>query len=391
MTQKGVSEGEEVNKDLIVGIPSYNEADTISFVVEQVDKGLIKYFPDLKCQIVNVDNNSPDNTKQAFLNTNTTTEKVYISTRPGVKGKGRNFYNLFKHAKEHNTKAVIVVDADLKSITPEWVKKLGEPALNQTDFVSPLYLRHKHDGQITNNVVFPLVYSLLNRYIRQPIGGDFAVSSRLVNYYLEQEWTESTKEYGIDIFMTMHALLGDFSTKQVLLGQKIHKPSTPKLNQMFTEVINSLFSVLIANQEKIKNITDNVKPKIDLFLSELDVEGPKVDINEIKDTSIKEYEEKKSFIQKVLQDTTFRKVDEAFSNGVYIDHSLWADVVFESLNSYKKNEDPLEVVEAFKPMYWATIHTFIKQASKFTSYEAEKIILDRADTFYEKRSKFLEN
>ena len=30
--------------DIIVGIPSYNEADSIGFVVEQVDKGLQKYF-----------------------------------------------------------------------------------------------------------------------------------------------------------------------------------------------------------------------------------------------------------------------------------------------------------------------------------------------------------
>ncbi len=77
-------------------------------------------------------------------------------------------------------KAVVVVDADLKSITPIWIKKFAEPVFNGTDFVSPLYIRHKYDGTITNNIVFPLVYSLFNKHIRQPIGGDFALSGKLV-------------------------------------------------------------------------------------------------------------------------------------------------------------------------------------------------------------------
>ena len=76
--------------DIIVGIPSFNEADTISFVVKQVDLGLQKYFKNSKSVIINVDNNSPDNTKQVFLKTKTKTPKLYISTPPGVTGKGNN-------------------------------------------------------------------------------------------------------------------------------------------------------------------------------------------------------------------------------------------------------------------------------------------------------------
>ncbi|MCK4525598.1 MAG: glycosyltransferase, partial [Candidatus Andersenbacteria bacterium] len=81
--------------DLIVGIPSYNEADNIANVVKQVDRGLIKNFSKYKAMIINVDNNSSDGTKEAFLNVKTKTPKIYISTPPGVIGKGNNFYNLF--------------------------------------------------------------------------------------------------------------------------------------------------------------------------------------------------------------------------------------------------------------------------------------------------------
>ena len=92
---------EQINQaEIVVGIPSYNEADSIAFVVKQIDEGLRKYFPKKSAVIINVDNNSQDGTKEVFLGTKTTTSKVYLSTRADIKGKGNNFYNLFNFIKE---------------------------------------------------------------------------------------------------------------------------------------------------------------------------------------------------------------------------------------------------------------------------------------------------
>ncbi|MEE8112871.1 MAG: glycosyltransferase [Nitrososphaerales archaeon] len=72
--------------DLVVGIPSYNEADNIHFVVRQVAQGLNQYFPHLDTAIVNIDNHSEDGTKEIFLQTDSSQiPKVYLSTPPGVK------------------------------------------------------------------------------------------------------------------------------------------------------------------------------------------------------------------------------------------------------------------------------------------------------------------
>ncbi len=242
--------------DLIVGIPSYNEADNIANVVEKSNEGLRKYYPEFRSVIINVDNNSPDDTRRVFLNSVNTVPKIYISTPPGVKGKGNNFYNLFHTAVQLNAKAIIVVDADLMSITPEWIRDLAYPILNEGyDFVTPLYSRNEYDGTITNNICYPLIYGLLGKDIRQPIGGDFAVSARLARYYLKQPWHKTTRQYGVDIFMTLHALLGDFKVCQVGLGAKIHKPSAPKLGPMFTQVVGTLFETLLANKSRWEQLT----------------------------------------------------------------------------------------------------------------------------------------
>ncbi|MGD2125927.1 MAG: glycosyltransferase, partial [Desulfobacteraceae bacterium] len=185
--------------DLVVSIPSYNEADSISFPTRQASIGLSKYFSDISSVIINCDNNSPDNTKQAFLDTPTENPKIYISTPPGVKGKGNNFMNLFRKVIDLEAKAIVVVDADLKSITPEWIKHLGEPLFSDFSFVAPLYVRHKYDGTITNSIAYPLSRALYGRRVRQPIGGDFGFSGDLARVYLESNiWDEAVSNFGID-------------------------------------------------------------------------------------------------------------------------------------------------------------------------------------------------
>ena len=84
--------------DIVIGIPSFNEASSISYPAQQADKGLQKYFSKYSSVIINCDNDSPDNTKEAFLNTKTTKPKIYISTGPGITGKGNNLRNLFEKA-----------------------------------------------------------------------------------------------------------------------------------------------------------------------------------------------------------------------------------------------------------------------------------------------------
>ena len=71
--------------DLAVGIPSYNEADNIAFVVRQVAVGLEKYFPDLNTVIVNADNFSQDGTKDAFIAADSgSIPKVYPVSESGT-------------------------------------------------------------------------------------------------------------------------------------------------------------------------------------------------------------------------------------------------------------------------------------------------------------------
>jgi glycosyltransferase involved in cell wall biosynthesis len=203
------------NAEIIVGIPSYNEAKLIQFPTQKADEGLTQFYSDYQSVIINCDNHSTDGTREAFLGVTTQVPKIYISTPEGVRGKGNNFRNLFKKAVDLNAKAIVVVDADLKSITPRWIKNLCDPLFKGFGFVAPLYVRHRFDGTITNTIAYPLTRALYGRRVRQPIGGEFGFSGQLAKAYLKNEiWEDRISQFGIDIWMITLAITNNIQICQ---------------------------------------------------------------------------------------------------------------------------------------------------------------------------------
>src|SRR3989344_4878470 len=111
---------------IIVGIPSYNEEGTISHATRIIDTGLVKYFPDYKSLIVNIDQ-STDHTKEAFLKTETQTQKAFIYTGPTI-GKGKSLLRLLDFASPpHEVKYLCSIDSDVSSVHEDWIAKLFTP------------------------------------------------------------------------------------------------------------------------------------------------------------------------------------------------------------------------------------------------------------------------
>lgn len=246
--------------DILVGIPSFNNAGTIGHVVRAVQAGLSKYFPDRRSVIVNSDGGSTDHTVEivqksaiedfeSILVTHGKESVFKISTPyHGIPGKGSAFRTIFRMAEMLQAKACIVVDSDLRSITPEWVELLVKPVLKgDFDFVSPLYHRHKYDGTITNSIVYPLTRALYGKQVRQPIGGDFGFSGELASFYLSKDvWDTDVAKFGIDIWMTTTAIANGFRVCQSFLGAKIHDAKDPgaDLSAMLNQVVGAAFDLM---------------------------------------------------------------------------------------------------------------------------------------------------
>jgi glycosyltransferase involved in cell wall biosynthesis len=116
--------------DILVGVLCENVESTILNVLNVINKGLYKYFPDLKKAIVVSKGKSLDDTDEAidlFQPYNSITKIVTDDIPPG--GKGAGVRTIIEIAHEAEAKAIVLIDGDLLSIEPEWVQTISTPII----------------------------------------------------------------------------------------------------------------------------------------------------------------------------------------------------------------------------------------------------------------------
>ena len=387
MFEREVNPAGVTRADIVVGLASYNEADNISNPTEKASQGLMEFFPDKTSVIVNCDNCSPDDTESAFLGTDTEVPGIYITTPPDTPGKGYNFENMFRKMLELDAEVLVCLDADLKSPNlKDWVKYLGQPILDGYDFVNPIYARHKYDGTITNNICYPIVYGLFCKNIRQPIGGDFALSKRFARHLVCQPWHRTTEEYGVDIFMTMNAVLGGFRTCNAGLGAKIHKPSAPKLGPMFMQVVSTAFLMVIRHFDVWKERKEIEEQKLYGLKSMAPAQELNVDRSKIEAQAREAFVGNQGTLERVLSPGLYRELVDMFSGSrIDITPDQWVTTVYDMIAAFKWADDQQALVSGFKGLYFGRALSFMNMTWGWSSEEAEAEILAQAKIFHSGR------
>ena len=367
--------------EIVVGIPSFKEADSIGHVVSKIDLGLTRYFEKKNSVIINVDNFSPDGTKKAFLHTKTQSPKLYCSTAKGVRGKGRNIKNLFQAGVELGAKVILMVDADLQSITPDWVQYFTEPIYMGYDYVIPIYVRHKYDGTITNNITYPLTRVLYGLRTRQPIAGDFCFSGRLARAFLtEKTWNRNVSEFGIDIWMTTIAIARGFNVCQTFLGApKSHRAKDPSghLGPMFYQVVGTLFDLVVDFEYLWKDTADSRPTSIFGFGLGVKEDPPIVNVNE-KNLLVQFKKgncEYGGIWEKVIAEINLEDLLQNLNRDVKdvrLPADLWARILFDYIVSYR-DESALrdQLLLSLIPIYFLRTLGFINKTRELDTKDAE--------------------
>jgi len=403
---------DEIKKaDILVGIPSYNNARTIGHVVKAVQTGFAKYFPDKKCVLVNSDGGSRDGTMEVVKNTTIEdfqsvllhhrVEPIWKIATPyhGIPGKGSAFRTIFEIADALNVKACAVVDSDLRSITPEWIELLIKPVLEGGfDYVSPLYHRHKYDGTITNSIVYPLTRALYGKHIRQPIGGDFGFSGKLASFYLTKNlWDTDVARYGIDIWMTTTAIANKFKICQAFLGAKIHDAKDPgaDLSSMLYQVVGATFDLMGTYQDVWKTIKGSEPVPTFGFRYDVGLEPISVNLERMIEKfrlGVKELMEIwKIFIPSEILD--FLSKSAKFSKEEFhIPDELWVDIIYSfAIASRRKIMNREHLLKSLTPLYIGKIASFIIEAWDSSASEVEQKIERLGITFENKKDLLIEN
>lgn len=394
--------------DILVGIPSFNNARTIGHVVRAIQAGLSKYFPGQKAVIINSDGGSTDGTMDVVHSTTIEdhrsihlhhrVDKILKIATPyqGIPGKGSAFRTIFEIASALNVKACAVFDSDLRSITPEWIELLIKPVFEDGfDYVLPLYHRHKYDGTITNSIVYPITRALYGKRVRQPIGGDFGFSGKLAKFYLTKNvWETDVAKYGIDIWMTTTAIANNFKVCQSFLGAKIHDAKDPgaDLSAMLYQVVGATFDLMETYADTWKTIKGSDPVPSFGFQYTVGLEPVSVNVERMIERfklGVKELMGIwKGLLSKDIID--FLGTAELMKKETFhIPEEIWVEIIYSfAIAAHKKMINREHLLKSLTPLYIGRTASFVIDTSSSDASDVEEKV-ERLCRLYEDKKFFL--
>jgi len=196
---------------IVVGLPSFNEADTIAKVARDIDAGLVGLPFDAEALLVNADNSSTDGTPEAFPAAPTISVKTVLTTGHQA-GKGANWLAVLRLAADRGADAVLLVDSDLAEVPDSWVHALVGSVHEGADFCFPLRPPTWNGGDLTYQLAYPLLAGTFGANLREPLCGDIALSESAVKAVLAETWTASELRFGVDFLVASAAVTRSWQT-----------------------------------------------------------------------------------------------------------------------------------------------------------------------------------
>jgi hypothetical protein len=274
----------------------------------------------------------------------------------------------------------------------EWVELLLKPALSDFDYVAPLYQRHKYDGTITNNIIYPLTRALYGKQVRQPIGGDFGFSGRMTKFYLSKEvWETDVARYGIDIWMTTSAVANGFKTCQSFLGAKIHDPKDPgtDLSSMLSQVVGATFDLMETYRMVWQSVKGSEKIATFGFPYDVGLEPVRVNVHGM----IEKFKLGARELAGLWESLISREVGRYLKALIGADEDkfslpdeIWAEIIYcFAVAAHKEMLNREHLLKSLTPLYMGRTASFIIETRESSMAEVEEKIESLCRTFEEKK------
>src|ERR1700733_3389949 len=151
--------------DILVGLPTHNNAKTIGSIVRTIQSGILQAFPRERAVIINVDGGSRDGTPElvtgiAIDDVRPASNLYALRTLPSISTRyasspasGVALRTILAAADLLRARACVVISPESANIQSEWISKLVRPIYREGfDRVTPPYRRHKFDGLLVTNL-----------------------------------------------------------------------------------------------------------------------------------------------------------------------------------------------------------------------------------------------
>jgi len=377
--------------DILVGLPTCNNAKTIGSVIAAIQTGILQWFSRDRAAIIDADAGSRDGTPE--LVTSASIDDVQqrafnrialrtlhsISTQYGSSvARGTALRTILSAGELLRAKATAIISPDSSNIGPDWLRVLLKPISTENfDLVLPTYARHKFDGLLITNLLYPVTRAVYGLRIREPYASEFAFSGRMGSQFLAQNsWNDESARAGCEVRVTLAAIAGGFRIGQSFLGAKDNvERNAADLVLALRQTIGVLFWSMESNFSLWSTKTGSQPIPTTGAEQEFTIHPQRVNRKRLLEMFRSGVAELESVFRSILSPPTLAELQRIAAleeDDFYYSAEWWVKTVYEFAAAHHKAVISRDhIVQALAPLFRGRALTFLLENRNSSAAEVE--------------------
>jgi glucosylglycerate synthase len=377
--------------DLLVAVPSYNNADTIGQTIQAIEDSYQRNFVRDRVVILNVDGGSSDHTPDLVQSMNgrksvgqrgiTSLRTVHRVATQYAKSpsQGLALRTILATTDLLRAKSCAIVSPATTNLDPSWIANLLRPAYRQEfEFVAPLYARSKFQGLLARNLLYPMSRAIFGQRIRELYSDEWGFSGRLASHCLSQNvWNVAAVRDRPEAWMAISAVSCGMKCCQSFLGPKA--PPAPGTGPSFVDAVRQTVGSLFWCLENFQGywLDHNGTSAIQTFgpEHELSTEEKAPNLTQSLELFQKGVSDLDTVLSSILAPETLaqiKKLAELDAGKFQFGSELWVRAVYDFAVSYHRTVIARDhIVQAFVPLYRGNMYSFFLEHSESSAEEIE--------------------
>jgi glucosylglycerate synthase len=378
--------------DILVGLPTHNNAKTIGSIVRTIQSDILRCFSRERAVIINADGGSRDGTPELVTGVSIDdvrpASNLYalrtlhsISTRYATSpSNGVALRTILAAAELLRAKACVVMSPESANIESEGLSKLLRPIHRDGfDLVTPTYGRHKFEGLLITNLLYPMVRALYGVRIREPYAPEFGFSGRLGSQFLGHNVWNDGAGAEVELRFTLAAITGGYRICQSFLGDKDHiERRGADLVPALRQTAGALFSALEADFPVWSSVAGSQLVPTTGADQKVLLEPVRVNRKRLREMFSTGVGELDSVFQSILSPSTLTELQRIARLGEEEFHypaELWVRTVYEFAAAYQKSVISRDhIIQALAPLFRGRVLTFVIENRNASADDVENNI-----------------
>jgi len=396
--------------DILVGLPTHNNAKTVGPVVQAIQAGLLRNFPRERAVILNADGGSRDGTSEliaaaAISDVRHMANVRALRTLPcisaqyaGTPETGLALRTILAAAELLRARACAVISPESVNPEPAWVERLLRPIYSdQADFVTPMYRRHKFEGLLMRNLLYPMTRAIYGKRVREPYASEFGFSGGLATQFLKQDvWNHEVGRTGAEMLLTLVSLASGCRVHQTFLGTKAHvERSARDLVPAMRQTVGTLFWSLDTYYPGWSTVVQSQPISTVGCEHDTTLEPVRVNRKRMYDMFRSGVGELSPVFSSILSEPTLAELQKIASqpeDDFRYPAELWVKTAYEFAASYHKSPISRDhIIQALAPLYRGRMFTFLLETKDASAEEVESEVESLCQEFERLKPYLLNN